>query len=596
MRETLWAFMAIAVCWLGFVSFWGFRFLGASLDGWYQSYSWLLLQGQIPYRDFYVYTTPFSILKGAFVLHFLGDNLAVWRGVGIFERMIMGWILYLWIRYYASSVAALISAITTLILFSTHCLEILNYCNTDALFYMTIAGWLACRAIHADGRARVVAWVLSGFFAALVGWTKHTMGVGAVVAIGITLLVGLWNREFRLSHLAAFGVGLLLCSVPIMCWIALEGAWPAFISAIVDGGSSKGPLNNVLLRPLYNYGANAKHLMEAALMGAAAWMLWKPRFGDGNSPAGVRLIQFGYAVSLLVGWIMVSIAAAAAAINISMAKRIVSLIYSLWCSGCAVALVAWGGLIVQRMCKSESRKQWLAGMLVVSISASYIYMYNLSAGSMNESWALWPLSGFVLAFLIDAVPRRWSLSYRFAVALIPVGLISFSIAAKFDIIYSWWGWIDHLNAQEQQCESKKLKGIILPAEQANWIDSVVRAIKANSDRNDKILVVPHLAMLYWLAERRPATYAPVSYFDVCPDYVATADSQKILNDPPKIIVWEKFPEEWDQFHERLFRGGKRSGQRDLAAAINQLIPKYRQIVPPFENVKGVPILVFVKER
>jgi hypothetical protein len=83
-----------------------------------------------------------------------------------------------------------------------------------------------------------------------------------------------------------------------------------------------------------------------------------------------------------------------------------------------------------------------------------------------------------------------------------------------------------------------------------------------------------MPMLYAIAERRPATLSLAHWFDVCPDDVARADANRLIADPPRVIVWQVLDEELIEVCEKQFRNGNKSGQRDLIRAFDQIRPLY----------------------
>lgn len=84
-------------------------------------------------------------------------------------------------------------------------------------------------------------------------------------------------------------------------------------------------------------------------------------------------------------------------------------------------------------------------------------------------------------------------------------------------------------------------------------------------------------------------------FDVCPDLCAVRDAAELLRKPPAVIVNLEFPEEVWKFHENAFRKGVLSGQRKIAAAMNQLTGNGRyEAVGRFETPLGYPIKVWAR--
>ncbi len=98
---------------------------------------------------------------------------------------------------------------------------------------------------------------------------------------------------------------------------------------------------------------------------------------------------------------------------------------------------------------------------------------------------------------------------------------------------------------------------------------MTKAIRQYSGEDEVISTFPHMPLFYLLADRKRETFSAVHYFDVCSDALAISDARIIGRIKPKVIVVMYFPESAWRFHEDIFRGGQRSGQRDLMDLIDR---------------------------
>ncbi len=60
-------------------------------EGWFSYYGYLMRQGKMPYRDFYFFTQPLSLLISEL---FVGDHLINLRRFGLIERIVLAGMLY----------------------------------------------------------------------------------------------------------------------------------------------------------------------------------------------------------------------------------------------------------------------------------------------------------------------------------------------------------------------------------------------------------------------------------------------------------------------------------------------------------------------
>src|ERR1700722_5586607 len=92
-KETLLAFIIITVSILTYHAFFWNKYLGLQ-DGWGNVYAAYLEQGKIPYRDFYLFSQPYSILLSTFITHVFGNTIIALRAWGIGERIVITFLLY----------------------------------------------------------------------------------------------------------------------------------------------------------------------------------------------------------------------------------------------------------------------------------------------------------------------------------------------------------------------------------------------------------------------------------------------------------------------------------------------------------------------
>jgi hypothetical protein len=145
------------------------------------------------------------------------------------------------------------------------------------------------------------------------------------------------------------------------------------------------------------------------------------------------------------------------------------------------------------------------------------------------------------------------------------------VQAKLTRPFSWSGWTEpNVTRATETSELPLLRGLRLSPETKSFVETVTAAVRASSAPQDEVLVFPHMPVFYLLSERRPATFGPVHFFDVCPDALARDDAARIRAHPPKVIVFFRHTEAEIATAEEVFRAGRSSGQRDLIAAIEDL--------------------------
>jgi hypothetical protein len=117
------------------------------------------------------------------------------------------------------------------------------------------------------------------------------------------------------------------------------------------------------------------------------------------------------------------------------------------------------------------------------------------------------------------------------------------------------------------------------------VEGITGLIEANTDPQSTVYTFPHLALFNTLTGRTSTgTFAPVSYWDVCPDQVARDDAKRLGSNPPEMIVWTNLTEEEWTFHEEAFRSGQLSGQREIRRVVEELVATRYVKLGSFENI------------
>ena len=140
-----------------------------------------------------------------------------------------------------------------------------------------------------------------------------------------------------------------------------------------------------------------------------------------------------------------------------------------------------------------------------------------------------------------------------------------------------------------------LKGLCVEPSKKSKIDEIINEISAQTQESDQIYIYPHIPIFHLLTGRRPYAKAPVSWFDFMSDDWALYVSKELLARPPPLLIVADFPETVLEAHERLFRGGKQLGQREILRSIHTLESKHIiKKVKTVTDVNGLNIIIYSK--
>ena len=183
-----------------------------------------LLEGQVPYRDFFAFTGPMIYWLQAILEHTFGRNMPFLRLTATASLALMTLVVF-----------AITSRLTDWGFGLGTAFIFLSYLSAST--YMIIANhrWVsaafACAALwaafEAVGKTKPpLLWLLAGAAAAAAAWTTPSF----IIGIGVYVL---WLAFTDRPRLLPFCGGILLISLPAVAWLAAHGALMPMIDNLV---------------------------------------------------------------------------------------------------------------------------------------------------------------------------------------------------------------------------------------------------------------------------------------------------------------------------------------------------------------------------
>jgi hypothetical protein len=219
------------------------------------------------------------------------------------------------------------------------------------------------------------------------------------------------------------------------------------------------------------------------------------------------------------------------------------------------------------------------------------------AVTLSLSWpAFEPMTlpglGFLLAATLDGVRDR----FRWFPLLIMASMVFLQVREKlagpFGFAHQNEAAVRFANTASSE---PQLRGMRLPAPMVKFLDDTATVVATQTRPGDTIFTYPEMGLLYPLTGRQPPTRAGSHNIDVINDAFARDEAERLKRSPPAVIIYCRLPEQALQEEEKLWRGGRRSGQRDIIAAIEGLLAGYRlsgtYVVAPGDP----PIEVYVRQ-
>ncbi len=572
------AFVVLSFC-LAFMLPWWNRYLGLTNEGWFHWFGLQILQGRVPYRDFYLHVPPGQALSTAALISLFGNRIVVGEMFGLIAALCASLALYVWLERLFPTFWAVVAVITAMAIYLDLSAESLGGVHMVSILYPALAILAASLALDRDSGG--LSWLcLSGFLAGVSLLIKQTAGVATSLSLGLTvplILAARGRKWYGVRAAVLFAVGWLIPVASTCAWLASHGALRDFLSdAFLQGSSSKGSLASLLTRQAVGIASDYYLRICAALAvgGILLVAFFYQRSATPNPKWPPRFTVF-----LIFGFGIVSTGAVVAVDHLNALpfglQRPGILFHNVPLFfgelGSLILLVGYGWLFLGR------RLSWLQEQYLLASTASFAYAYLSSFSWANAANILIPAFPFVFAFALSNMrsDRGGRLVQGVTVVIVLFCLITMA-GLKMQSPYAWADWREG-NVRRATVEPKfpELRGIKVTPETEFFLERVVSDIQKNSGPDDPVAEFCCMPILYLLAHRLPATFGYVHYIDVTPDFVYRADAQRLEENLPAVVVTVERSEEQLREGEVYFRGGKPSGERGLWNVLRKFGPEYR---------------------
>lgn len=547
-----------------------------------------LLSGRLPYRDYFTAGPPLNTLKSALLLKVFSQALIVNRLAGVAERIVMGIVLLRWLIQLFRPWHALVASVVTMIVSAGDLTDPIASYNHDAVLFAMFAGLFASIALERRS-ATSVGWlgVLSGASAAFSLLTKQTVGLGALALVGLVstlLLLKVGSLRYARRWCAAYLAG---CTVPIAgvaTWLWRAGILrDALRMMFVTGPSAKaGHPGDFLIRSILIGIINWRWILSAAALIAFSWKAILRGLKLTSNAVSTSRERIVWVVS---GVALILIAEALAFSKIPVLQNSSkAAVYYAWVGG-AVLLFAY----VQKAVAGPINVRTAQIIVFLIVGWSNATMLSLSWPAF-EPMTL-PGLGLMLAAWMDGAEARW----RWVPALTMAALVFFQVREKLNIPFGFEHYYDApVRSADASSNQRQLQGMRLPPETVRFLDRTSALVAERTSPGDPIFTYPEMGLIYSLTNRWPPTWAPSHNIDVVNDALARQDAERLLRNPPKVIVYYHMHHHELKSDEAIWRNGAPSGQRDIIAAITELLPQYQLADSYVLAPHDAPLEVYVR--
>ena len=549
-------------------------------EGWFSTYSLIIKNGGIPYKDFHFFLTPLYPIQISFFQEIFGNNIYYLRLMGLAISLVSTAFLFLILCSFTAPLIASICTITAMIYYESG-VAFINYDFTQFLTLYCLCSIYCFTLIAKNIFSRNINLFVffGGFFATLAFLTKQSNGGVFLLFTFIALLyLSFVNKNFR--QLKAYLLGVSTPLTTTIIYLHINSALPSFWQQVFTGAiQSKG---TSLLGILFG------------------WMSRLDLYDFIKTYYYSKILLLFICIMFIINYFL---------IKFSKRNSITTLNYEcifilLFCSYSFIVIY----IALFRGALYEYLKYYSHGNIIlfsisnltlivftVCLLFNFIFqIFTTDKTKYNSNFTiLFLFLGIILGNGTSAGISEISLFLPFALILgwlmglpDPIKLIRLSIScgclffiftladSKFKEPYAWWSTSEpSIYDNSYSPRLPILSKLKLSDKSGSTLEELNNIIVSNSSTSDDVFFFPNISGLYAITGRLPHSKSIVTWFDFLPDKLAVDEANRLLEHPPQIIVNLQLPQNaWDM-HETYFRDGEKMGQRKIRDAINNLTTK-----------------------
>ena len=562
------------------------------VEGWHSVYAYYILNGAIPYRDFHFFLPPLYPLIIATFTRIFGPSFILLRIFGIAVILSITTTLFLLFSRLFPVYIACIAAIVSVIYYQSSVAHITyDYLNFVTLFAV-LGALFICRYYDYDdhsfksrrGLTAAALLFFAGFLGASAFLIKQSGGLFVVAFSFLAVAIIAYAKEGSrkaLRSIAIYSVGVLIPMLALFIWLISNGVLLSFWNQVIVGASSsKGGLMAILFAwiPRLFTLEEVSMLMFVILTIITLRIHFLPqgfmlgRLGDKNHkmhslPAYKIVVVLAVILALFVLCILLPFWNIGLSHKLVENRQLAFVFHHIVIIGSTASLVLFCVFFHKIVIVRERKTSNYDVFIIVTVSLGLIWGCGTAAGIGEVALIL--VSGLLIGIALN-VRSRLNI-VKFTSLILCLLLVPFMASQKYIYPYNWWGLTQpDIRTTSTPLNSKYYHGFIVSEQTARIYSEVPPIVDKYTKPGDHIYAFPNIPVFYLLTDRYPDTFALVSWFDVESDQFAEDDARRLIESPPKVIIYLDVPEFVWEGHEQAFRNGNMSGQRKIKEAIESL--------------------------
>ena len=571
--------------------------------GWWHYYAWRMEEGDILYKDMYLFIPPYFVFFTNFLYHFFGSHFFYYTlFVGFPVKLACILIMYSMVCKITRPFYACLSVFCGACLSSIYNMDMWYDYNPIVMLPCVLTAYLSVRYYENLKKGNLskslVFWI--GFLISIIFCFKQTFGISFLFAVVLMIFV-IYQKEYigRLRRfvisIIPFVCGFLIALFPVIIYMTYNNCWNDFFYCLLSVGEAKGGVMHILTRCFLVFNDFKIWVYIVVL-----FVLWKIYIHYGPQDhtnyikeKNINILVLSIAALFIIAIIVYINASVdfhgAINSNVLVNKWRVRLYRLLVYSG----VIVWISMIIQYFFNIRNLD---AILVFTTLIVAHFFTGILSTDFLEELYLLL-YAPWMLAFALKVrCPFNWIKNTLVLCIIFTISLTC--ISTKRDIPYSWQGWTTPAISNQRMFST--VYGLEWQTMSASMNDEFLKITnlinKYCSASEDKVFQFSNIPLFNVLTRKEIPSYVPITWFDVCPDTLAELVSRQLYEERPKMVVWNNMDRNnWDIL-ERVFRDGKKSGQRQILKFYNDVIKSEYKKVYSIDNNRDGKLELWLKKQ
>ena len=592
-------------------------------EGWFQDYSRYILNGEFIYRDFYVPVPIGFVYLTSFLNYFFNDKFILFRLYGIAERLLLIYMLWRIFSKIYSPQKVFIALLTASIIYISNIQDVFFGYYQSSLLFSVFALFFVVKMIENVEDRKVYYYSMAfGMTSALSFSFKQTIGGLLPVVLGLVFVILTFDKNKKKAIISGFislTSALIVLGV-IGIYLYYNNALDSFFNQIFIGAQSKGSMSNIFFAFIPRMISRRSIIIFLCI--ASYWIALKSCYSNNSIAKKISLgliviipllflfyafiLQINISLISNIGWKTKMVFSIGLLVTMFIFNRTINtdgvkynLIYSFSLSlyfliicfytnthivdftnfmnvrasrqDIIYALFFWNGIwCLKELYLSLQTHRNDNAIKTIIIMTSFMLMYTHGLSYIVEDHGTLLLFTLIICEILSFnVPLPVIKNCSICLFCF---LTIFNIAVqRNNFPYHWWGVNALPPVQKSQYwyDDPKLVGFKGEYNYVKTMNYIYNLIKKNKKYGDSMYTFPHINYFNVMSNMNSPTFAKVHYFDVCPESVVKQDVAILKKEKPTFIIYMKFNESEWKIHEKAFRNGNKSGQRDIEQFVSE---------------------------